>query len=101
MPLLFNVVFGTHSFQHIVKYQRLDELQEKIQHFSTRVLKSECLDLPEKVYTKRSVSLTPEQLKAYTEMKKAAITFFEENVMTAASVLTQMIRLHQINMWSC
>ena len=87
---------GTHSFQHIVKYQRLDELQEKIQHFSTRVLKSDCLDLPEKVYTKRSVSLTPEQLKAYTEMKKAAITFFEENVMTAASVLTQMIRLHQI-----
>ena len=87
---------GTHSFQHIVRYQRLDELQEKIQHFSTRVLKSDCLDLPEKVYTKRSVSLTPEQLKAYTEMKKAAITFFEENVMTAASVLTQMIRLHQI-----
>mgnify|MGYP003132793156 FL=1 len=87
---------GTHSFQHIVKYQRLDELQEKIQNFSTRVLKSDCLDLPEKVYTKRSVSLTGEQVKAYTEMKKAAITFFEENVMTAASVLTQMIRLHQI-----
>ena len=87
---------GTHSFQHIVKYQRLDELQEKIQNFSTRVLKSDCLDLPEKVYTKRSVSLTSEQVKAYTEMKKAAITFFEENVMTAASVLTQMIRLHQI-----
>ena len=87
---------GTHSFQHIVKYQRLDELQEKIQNFSTRVLKNDCLDLPEKVYTKRSVSLTGEQVKAYTEMKKAAITFFEENVMTAASVLTQMIRLHQI-----
>mgnify|MGYP003145850504 FL=1 len=87
---------GTHSFQHIVKYQRLDELQEKIKNFSTRVLKNDCLDLPEKVYTKRSVSLTSEQVKAYTEMKKVAITFFEENVMTAASVLTQMIRLHQI-----
>ena len=87
---------GTHSFQHIVKYQRLDELQEKIQNFSTRILKSDCLDLPEKVYTKRVVSLTAEQVKAYTEMKKAAITFFDENVMTAASVLTQIIRLHQI-----
>jgi SNF2 family DNA or RNA helicase len=42
------------------------------------------------------VSLTAEQVKAYTEMKKAAITFFEDNVMTAASVLTQIIRLHQI-----
>ena len=87
---------GTHSFQHVVRYQRLDELQAKIQNFSTRVLKNDCLELPEKVYTKRSVSLTGEQVKAYTEMKKAAITFFEENVMTAASVLTQMIRLHQI-----
>ena len=87
---------GTHSFQHVVRYQRLDELQAKIQNFSTRVLKNDCLELPEQVYTKRSVSLTGEQVKAYTEMKKAAITFFEENVMTAASVLTQMIRLHQI-----
>ena len=88
---------GSHSFQHIVKYQRLDELQEQIQKFSTRVLKSECLDLPEKLYTKRSVSMTPEQLKAYVEMKKSALTFLEDNkIMTAATVLTQIIRLHQI-----
>jgi SNF2 family DNA or RNA helicase len=77
-------------------YQRLDELQDKLKDCSTRVLKSDCLDLPEKLYTKRSVAMTPEQLKAYVEMKKSAITFFENNPMTAASVLTQMIRLHQI-----
>ena len=88
---------GTHSFQHIVKYQRLDELQEKIKNFSTRILKSECLDLPEKLYTKRVVTMTPEQLKAYVEMKKSALTFLEDNkMMTAATVLTQLIRLHQI-----
>ena len=88
---------GSHSFQHVVKYQRLDELQEKIKHFSTRVLKSDCLDLPEKLYTKRTVSMTPEQLKAYVEMKKSALTFLEDNkMMTAATVLTQLIRLHQI-----
>ena len=88
---------GSHSFQHIVKYQRLDELQEKIKDFSTRILKSECLDLPEKLYTKRNVVMTPEQLKAYTEMKKSALTFLEDNkMMTAATVLTQIIRLHQI-----
>ena len=88
---------GSHSFQHIVKYQRLDELQEKVKNFSTRVLKSECLDLPEKLYTKRTVAMTPEQLKAYVEMKKSALTFLEDNkMMTAATVLTQLIRLHQI-----
>ena len=88
---------GTHSFQHIVKYQRLDELQEKVKNFSTRILKSECLDLPEKIYTKRVVTMTPEQLKAYVEMKKSALAFLENNkMMTAATVLTQLIRLHQI-----
>ena len=36
-------------------------------------------------------------LKAYTEMKKSALTFLEDNkMMTAATVLTQIIRLHQI-----
>ena len=87
---------GTHSFQHVLGYQRLDELTAILREFSTRVLKADCLDLPDKLYTKRTVAMTPEQLKAYVEMKRAAITFFEDNPMTAASVLTQMTRLHQI-----
>jgi len=87
---------GSHSFQHVMGYQRLDELTAILREFSTRILKSECLDLPDKLYTKRTVAMTPEQLKAYVEMKRSAITFFEDNPMTAASVLTQMTRLHQI-----
>jgi len=87
---------GSHSFQHVMGYQRLDELTAILRDFSTRVLKADCLDLPDKLYTKRTVAMTPEQLKAYVEMKRSAITFFEDNPMTAASVLTQMIRLHQI-----
>jgi len=87
---------GSHSFQHVLGYQRLDELTAILREFSTRILKDDCLDLPEKLYTKRTVAMTPEQLKAYVEMKRAAITFFEDNPMTAASVLTQMTRLHQI-----
>tara|TARA_B100000963_G_scaffold216300_1_gene188661 strand:+ start:773 stop:2209 length:1437 start_codon:yes stop_codon:yes gene_type:complete len=87
---------GSHSFQHVLGYQRLDELTAILREFSTRILKDDCLDLPEKLYTKRTVAMTLEQLKAYVEMKRAAITFFEDNPMTAASVLTQMTRLHQI-----
>jgi SNF2 family DNA or RNA helicase len=88
---------GSHSFQHVASYQRLDELQQVIKNFSTRVLKSECLDLPEKIYTKRIVSMTAEQLKAYVEMKKTAMAFLKnEKTMTAVNVLTQLVRLHQI-----
>ena len=69
---------GSHSFQHVMGYQRLDELTAILREFSTRILKSECLDLPDKLYTKRTVAMTPEQLKAYVEMKRSAITFSED-----------------------
>ena len=52
---------GGHAFDHIVGYQRLDELQESIKYFSTRYKKEDCLDLPSKVYIKRYVEMTPEQ----------------------------------------
>ena len=68
---------GSHSFKLVTGYIRLDELNSKLNKFSYRVLKEDCLDLPEKVYMKRIVSLTPEQLKAYTEMKKHALTELE------------------------
>ena len=41
---------GQRSFQEIVGYRRLDELNERLLQFSKRILKSECLDLPEKLF---------------------------------------------------
>ena len=87
---------ATHSFKQIVDYQRLDELEHKLNQFSYRVLKSECLDLPDKIYTKRYIEMTPEQKKAYVEMKNFAISILEKETVTAAGILTQMIKLHQI-----
>jgi len=87
---------GTHSFKHVLGYRRLDELNDKLGNFSYRVLKEDCLDLPEKVYMKRNISLTPEQLKAYVEMKKHAITELKGKRTTATSALAQLVRLHQI-----
>jgi len=87
---------GTHSCKHVLGYRRLDELNDKLGNFSYRVLKEDCLDLPEKVYMKRNISLTPEQLKAYVEMKKHAITELKGKRTTATSALAQLVRLHQI-----
>ena len=91
-----NLAGGAHSYNHIIKYIRLDELNGKLDAFSTRVLKEDCLDLPEKLYTKRFIELTPDQVKAYKEMKEFAVAELEGNSMTAFSALTQMMRLHQI-----
>jgi len=88
---------GHRSFQHIVGYRKLDELSQKLDAFSVRVLKSECLDLPDKVYTKRDVPLTSQQTKIYNEMKELALAQLENgDLATTASVLTQIMRLQQI-----
>jgi len=88
---------GHRSFQQIMGYRRLDELSEKLDSFSNRVLKVDCLDLPPKVYLRRDVELTPEQEKLYQQMKKLALAKLESGELaTTASVLTQIMRLQQI-----
>jgi|TARA_R110001583_G_scaffold40728_1_gene129882 SNF2 family DNA or RNA helicase len=88
---------GSHSFDQIIGYQRLDELNHKLNQFSFRVLKKDCLDLPEKVYTKRYVTMTTEQNQIYDQMKNHALSHLKTGeVVTAASALAQMIKLHQI-----
>ena len=88
--------FGGRRVQLIGSYKRLDELATKLKAFSYRVLKEDCLDLPEKVYIRREVDLTDEQSKAYSTMKSAALALLKGKMATAPHVLTQMMRLHQI-----
>jgi len=88
--------FGGRRVQLIGSYKRLDELADKLKVFSYRVLKDDCLDLPDKVYIRREVDLTDEQTKAYSTMKSAALASLEGKMATAPHVLTQMMRLHQI-----
>ena len=88
--------FGGRRVQIVGNYQRLDELEDILKKFSYRVLKEDCLDLPDKIYIKRNVELTDEQSKAYTTMKSAALALLDGKMATAPHVLTQMMRLHQI-----
>jgi len=88
--------FGGRRVQLIGSYKRLDELADKLKGFSYRVLKDDCLDLPDKVYIRREVDLTDEQNKAYSTMKSSALALLKGKMATAPHVLTQMMRLHQI-----
>jgi SNF2 family DNA or RNA helicase len=94
--ILIERKLATHTFKQIVGYRRLDELQEKLNAFSFRVTKDECLDLPDKVYTRRDVELTAEQKKYYDQMKLMALALVDGNLMTTNNALTQIMRLHQI-----
>ena len=88
--------FGGRSVQIVVGYRNLSELTDMLKVFSYRVLKDECLDLPKKTFMKRTVTLTPDQLKVYKEMSRLALASFGGKMMTTATVLTQLMRLQQI-----
>ena len=84
------------SIQVVSKFQNLSELSEVVKTFSDRVLKEDCLDLPPKNFTKRHIVLTHDQRKIYDQMKKAAMAVLNGKVTTTMTVLTQLMRLHQI-----
>ena len=89
--------FGARSFQEIVGYRNLEELNEKLEQFSTRTLKEECLDLPDKLYTRRNITMSDEQNSVYNQMKKLALAQLDSGELsTTASILTQIMRLQQI-----
>jgi len=88
--------FGGRSVQIVVGYRNLAELSEKLKPFSYRVLKDDCLDLPKKTFMKRIVHLSDEQKKVYSQMKQTALAFLNGKAATTATVMTQLMRLHQI-----
>jgi len=88
---------GGHSFQQVVGYRNLDELSDKLEGFSYRVTKEDALDLPDKVYTVRHVSLTDEQIKHYMTLKNAAIALLDDGgLVSAPAAMTQLLRLQQV-----
>jgi len=94
---IINRSMGQRTFRQVVGYQNLEELTENVNEFSYRVLKKECLDLPDKVYQRREVELTPEQKKVYKQLKDYAIAQLESSeLVSVTSVLTQILRLHQV-----
>ena len=84
------------QIQLVAGFQRLAELSEKLKPFSYRVLKADCLDLPDKIYMKRQIKLSPDQNKLYEQMRKEALATLNGKRVTTVNALTQLMRLHQI-----
>lgn len=78
------------------KYKNLDRLQRLLQPHSFRVLKSECLDLPEKVYKTAFFEMSPPQKKAYALMKKDFRMEIEGGEVLSVKELAALSKLQQI-----
>lgn len=88
--------FGGASFKKVVGFKNLNELSDKIETFSHRIMKEECLDLPDKTYLVRYFSLTSEQRKLYEEMKKTMMLDLEDDMVSTSIALTKLLRMRQI-----
>ena len=84
------------QIQVVNGFKNLGELSDKLKNFSYRVLKEDCLDLPDKIFIKRQIQLTPDQRKLYEQMKKEAIAILKGKQSTTVNTLTQLMRLQQI-----
>lgn len=91
------------EFDKLVGYRNIDELNANIDRYSSRVLKRECLDLPEKIYMRYPVVMGPDQSKRYNLLKTKSILDLrkkaadeDHNRVTVDNILTKYLRLQQI-----
>ena len=76
-------------------YTNLEELEQNIKKFSYRCRKSECLDLPEKLYTQHYITLKDEHQKAYDKLKRNAWAVIQNEEVSYSNKLTEILKLHQ------
>ena len=79
-----------------IYYQHLGELENKIKSFSFRVRKDECLDLPPKIYEKRDIKLSDQQIKLYNSLKENCRAIIEDEMASYNNKLTEILKLQQV-----
>lgn len=84
-------------FDCCVGYRNLPVLARIIKEASSRVLKSEVLDLPPKVYTKRYFEMETTQAQLYEQMRQDFLVLLQNgHEVTAALAIVRLTRLQQI-----
>lgn len=89
-------VMGGYQGYQVVSYKNTTELIDKIDKHSYRVLKSQCLDLPEKVYNIERLNLEGDQKQAYNELADDLVTEVQGSHVTAAVLVSKLIKLREI-----
>lgn len=90
------VMYKVTRFKWAVKDTATDTVFNALRP-AIRFTKEECLDLPEMVYTKRKVELTPQQKKYYKELKIRMVMQAAGEEVTAVNAAVNMNKLLQIS----
>lgn len=77
------------------RWRNLEKLQKLLEPHSFRVLKRECLDLPEKIYKVHPFDLNTDQSRAYALLRDELRVEINEEVLTV-NALAALVKLQQI-----
>jgi hypothetical protein len=89
-------------FKQLVDYQNLATLNKIVDSMGERLLKDEVLDLPPKLYDKRTFDMSPEQKRIYDELKREFVIWLDNgDAVTAPLAITRMLRLQQVTSGYC
>lgn len=72
------------------------EINQKIYSKAVRVMKKDCLDLPDQVFSQVTVEMGKDQARCYKEMRDQFVTYLKSDAMTADLAITKALRLQQI-----
>jgi len=90
-------VMGGYEKKNIIGYKNIDELMELIKPFVFQCTKEEAFDFPPKTFQKRHVTLLPEQLRVYKELKKNRLVKLKDDEdMAVTNALSLYSALQQI-----
>lgn len=88
------VGYGNHT--PVLKANMAEEMTRRIHSIAFRATKAECLDLPETTEIVRTVELEPQAKRLYQQLVRDSYAQIKGGEITAANVLTRLLRLSQL-----
>lgn len=79
-----------------IKYKNIDQLKIQISPISYSVKKSECLDLPEKIYQEIVFPVSKEQKQLISDMQKYAVALYGDKELTLSHKASLQVRALQV-----
>lgn len=86
----------TRRIQQCIDYKNLELLHELLSPITVRVLKSDVLDLPPKLYQKRYFEMSPKQAALYHELRNKVYAEFRGGEIDLSVAMVRMLRLQQV-----
>lgn len=88
-------IMGGFNGWQVVGWKNLEELNQILDKIQVRYLKSQCKDLPPKIYKDEYLWMSTDQYKVYKEMESEITTTYADKVDVPFNPMTALIRLKQ------